>query len=401
MSSLSRQCSERNAATDKFPVELWIEVFRNISHRPTLAHIMQVNGHFCAIAEEQLYHTVSLIGQDHFSKFRFSLESSPHRAPFVQDIRLLRLEVENSSVPNILPSFLTSLRNLRRLELTQVPDFRFTSDTPYCDALSAVQIPHLRRLRIEAGLHPYRFLTFLEAQADFLEELEMTNTRLFKDPPVVDLLAARRFPLLQVLECDTLFLGGHTRIPVPPNLTHLSRSMIFGWELPVLAQRLGTQLVGLKLDSVWLDDRSLADGPPSWSLLNVKAKFPRLRYLQAEAPYIRNYSAIDWFPDKAVERTDTKFPVHPDGAAPQSHSRLTIAWVFDFVIPDDCDAWEQSGTENAVRILTALGGYVERVLLNRASRWISVRLGAGSEVQGERKVIKEEMGNMDRYWAQV
>ncbi|KAM5537740.1 hypothetical protein V8D89_008508 [Ganoderma adspersum] len=238
--------------SDQLPVELLMEALRNISHPRTLAYIMQVNRHLCAIVEEQLYHTVSLTGQVHFSKLRLSLMSCPRRAPFVQDIRLLDLQAKNCPVPNILPSFLASLRNLRKLELAQA--LTFTSETPYCDALSSLRFSHLRSLQIKVDLHPHRFLDFLAAHADRLEELKTTSTYLFKESPVADLLATIKLPALPVLECDTLFLGGHERIPVPPNLTHLSRPQFCSWELPLFAKRVGTQLVSLKLSIIFLDD---------------------------------------------------------------------------------------------------------------------------------------------------
>ena len=241
---------------------------------------MQVSRQLCAIVEEQLYRSVDLAGQEQFSKFRLCLTSCPHRAPLVQDLCLSNLAEKDPDIPRILPPFLRSLRNLRRLAVEWKQ--QFGPGTACCDAVSCVRFPHLQSLRVLTRPDPGRFLGFLAAHAGRLEELETTYTYLFEEPPVVDRLASITFPALRALECTTLFLGGHERVPVPPNLTRLYRPAFRESQLEHIAERLGTQLVSLRLGNRLQGDHEILP----WALRDVRTKLPRLRYLQVDMRFV-------------------------------------------------------------------------------------------------------------------
>ena len=88
------------------------------------------------------------------------------------------------------------------------------------------------------------------------------------------------------LACSSHFLNSRT--PVLSSLTHLHRAVYVASEIVQIAALLGPQLLSLRLEaSLDLGVAGAAGTELRWSLGEVAARFPRLRYLQVDSPYVR------------------------------------------------------------------------------------------------------------------
>ena len=249
---------------------------------------MLVNRSLCEVGECILYRSVLLkwhASEGH--KFRNSIASCPRRGTLVAEISITLLDGIDDRLPSELPQLLMALPNLRSITLKT--SLATAPLSVRCDSVfSDVRLPHLRSFTtsIKIGSSAALF-AFLAAHA----ELEALDLRLANPPdlPTSQLqehLASKPFTSLRVLACSSRFFN--SRAPVLASLTHLHRTLYLASEVAHIAALLGPQLVSLLLGGrLVMGGAGAARTELRWTLDEVAARFPRLRYLQVDSPYVR------------------------------------------------------------------------------------------------------------------
>ena len=241
---------------------------------------MLVSRPLSEVAEGILYRFVSLNwSTSEVLKFTDSIATCARRGTLVTYINIFGMDDRVSSV---LPKLLNALPNIRSLQLRSS-----LSNTMRCDSVLSVLLPNLRRyisnLKIVSA---NAFFDFLAAHEN-LEELDLRFAHPPDLPAIQDGLDAKPFSSLRVLACSSRFLN--SRRPVLVGLTHLYRTSYLASEVVHIAALLGPQLVSLRLSVrlvVGVGGGGGASAEPRWSLDDVAARFPRLRFLQVDSPYV-------------------------------------------------------------------------------------------------------------------
>ncbi|KAM5537743.1 hypothetical protein V8D89_008511 [Ganoderma adspersum] len=385
------------------PTELWIEILKKVP-RGTLAQLMVVNRSLCEVAEPILYRSITLMwNATQGQKFRDSITSCPRRALLVIDFTFIRLKGMDDSLVE-LPHLLMALQNLRSVRLVIS-----TAAAGDCDGVFDVRLPHLHSFAttVDIGADAQApFFAFLTAHP----ELDALDFRFSNPPdlPAAELqahLALRPFSSLRALACSSHFLN--SRAPVLASLTHLHRMVYIASEVAHIAALLGPQLLSLRLEgSLDLGVAGAAKTELRWSLAEVAARFPRLRYLQVDMPYREqpylDTGVVDWLSPRPAAAA-THGP--PDAAATPAQ-KLTIAWTYGERFWSGFGGWGAAYDAfldgAALQCLNGWRGYVERVVYERSRKpypMVSVALKPGIHGGGEEvvRVQDADIGWGD-YW---
>ena len=218
-------------------------------------------------------------------KFVDSIEGCRGRGSLVINLWVFLIERMDDRASLVLPKLLNTLPNLRFLHLTSS-----MPSTVRCDTIFTVRMPHLCKFTTDLEIGPDTALFEFLAAHEELEELGLRFTSPPDLPAVTqDRVDAKPFSSLRVLACSSPFLN--SRRPVLSNLTHLSRSQYLASEVVQIAAFLGPRLVSLHLCGRIVARVDAGVGPdanaePRWSLDDVAVKFPRLRFLQVDSPYV-------------------------------------------------------------------------------------------------------------------
>ena len=269
----------------KLPIELWLLIVHHITNPATLAVLMRVGHWFRHLAEERLYGDVTLHYDASTIRFCDALVATPYRANLVTALHLIDIGSLICDVSRSLLPVLRSLRNLEYLTLqfwcdpTTVPDER-----QRVVGMLAIRFPFLRGFTTNAS--HLSLLNFILAHP-LLEDLDIGASSL--RPTNVRLQTSRILPpSLHTLTCRSWFL--HDRLALPATLTHLHVASLNAGELSRIAKLLGKQLVSLRVSEC--QRRSSFRHAESMKLDEVAKKFPRLRFLQLDMPYV--FVSVRW-----------------------------------------------------------------------------------------------------------
>ncbi|KAI1792635.1 hypothetical protein LXA43DRAFT_330085 [Ganoderma leucocontextum] len=374
----------------QLPLELWAEVFGYVDER-ALQVLMLINQTLSREAERFLYRNVLLGSSISLAIFIQSISASPHRAAFVTSIHIPSIE-DNDPHASLaaIPSLLRSLDKLKHLTLklfeTRLPrDYLFV-----LQMILSVRFPSLRSLSLRMPLFlDDSFLVFLQSHPH-LNHLDLGEI----PPSVQPDYSSFRFTAISSLACTFRLLTSLR--PVLPSLTHVHILSCSSGHLLRVAELLGSQIVSLRLGSIYVPIQHVHHERAAMSLHGVAARFPRLRFLQLDMGQEDNrYGRV-----QAVDYR-LKRPAGDDAAGLRHDAaRITLVWVFSRPKHEGHGVWVAPGYKRfvnkaALEVLKEWGHYVERVVFAHGTgTYESLRLDEG----GSRLVRAEDWAGWEGCW---
>ncbi|KAI0709237.1 hypothetical protein C8Q76DRAFT_799260 [Earliella scabrosa] len=249
------------------PLELWGQVFRNISSPSDLRAAARICRSVREEAEQLLYTSVSLDCEAAVFRFCATISTCPRRA---SSVRSLDIRIRSSH---------SDLHAIRLLTLLKDLSLDLRNDAKQgepCEShqvyLAEYSFPTLRTF--STSIRPCSAITNFLMRHPQVEDIALSGhpTNQYLDGPIdqAEPLLLRP-PIRRTIECS--FLTARVRIARQLPVTHLYIKGYCEPELPIIARLFGKQLISLRLA---FPSRVCGIEPTQWSLGYVATWFPRL-----------------------------------------------------------------------------------------------------------------------------